>query len=117
MEQMMKQMGIDVEEIDATEVVIKQAEGPDLVFDDPDVTRMDARGQQTYQVIGDPSERDSVDADADAGTEDASEEAESDIPQSDVDLVAERTGASEADAREALEATGGDLAAAIDHLE
>lgn len=114
MEQMMEQMGIDVEDIDATEVVIRQSDGTKLVFDDPDVTRMDARGQQTYQVIGEPTEQEGS---ADE-TETASEEGGSDaIPQSDVDLVSERTGVSEADARAALEAAGGDLAAAIDSLE
>ena len=113
MEQMMEQMGIDVEDIDATEVVIRQSDGTKLVFDDPDVTRMDARGQQTYQVIGEPTEQE-----ASEETETTSEAGgEGDIPQSDVDLVADRTGVSEADAREALEAAGGDLAAAIDSLE
>ncbi|MFB6093456.1 MAG: nascent polypeptide-associated complex protein [Halanaeroarchaeum sp.] len=112
MEQMMEQMGIDVEELDATRVVITQEDGTDLVFEDPDVTRMDARGQQTYQVIGDPSEREA--ASTDEGDEDSPEGA---IPQDDVDLVAERTGTDEAAAREALEATDGDLAAAIDRLE
>ncbi|UWG47359.1 Transcription factor homologous to NACalpha-BTF3 [Halanaeroarchaeum sp. HSR-CO] len=113
MEQMMEQMGIDVEEIDATEVIIRQEDGTEIVFDDPDVTRMDARGQQTYQVIGEPTERE--------GSEPETTETESaaadDIPQSDVDLVRERTGVSEDEARDALEATDGDLAAAIDHLE
>ena len=41
MEQMMEQMGIDVDELDAEEVVIKTADGTELVFSDPDVTRMD----------------------------------------------------------------------------
>jgi len=56
MEQMMKQMGIDVDEIDAEEVIIRTADH-DLVFTDADVTKMDARGQETYQVIGEPEER------------------------------------------------------------
>ena len=49
--------------------------------------------------------------DADGG------DAGSDVAQQDVDIVVERTGASEDAAREALENTGGDLAAAIDMLE
>ncbi|MFB6132952.1 MAG: nascent polypeptide-associated complex protein [Halanaeroarchaeum sp.] len=119
MEQMMKQMGIDVDELDATEVIIRRADGPELVFEDPEVTRMDARGQQTYQVVGEPTEREAT---GESGAEDASKttdgsEGEGAIPQSDVDLVSERTGASETDARAALEAADGDLAAAIDRLE
>ncbi|MFB6081843.1 MAG: nascent polypeptide-associated complex protein [Halanaeroarchaeum sp.] len=114
LEQMMSQMGIDVEELDATEVVIRLEDGTDLVFENPDVTRMDAQGQQTYQVVGEPTEREGNASGSDA---DESAEETSAIPQSDVDLVRERTGASEDAAREALEAVDGDLAAAVDRLE
>lgn len=54
MKQMMKQMGIDVEELDAERVVIETADGDDLVFDDAQVTKMDAQGQETYQIVGSP---------------------------------------------------------------
>jgi len=54
MKQMMKQMGIDVEELDAERVVIETADGDDLVFDDAQVTKMDAQGQETYQIVGRP---------------------------------------------------------------
>ena len=119
LQQMMQQMGIDLDELDADSVVIRMADGEELVFDDPDVTRMDARGQQTYQVIGEPETRDAT---ADAGepaVEDAAEAdaGGSDIPDSDIELVAQRTGASEDAAREALEETDGDLAAAVSRLE
>ncbi|ERG99254.1 MAG: nascent polypeptide-associated complex protein [Haloquadratum sp. J07HQX50] len=50
MKQMMKQMGIDVTELDAEEVIIKTAE-TELRFSDPQVTRMDAQGQETYQIM------------------------------------------------------------------
>lgn len=136
MKQMMEQMGIDVTEIDATEVVVRTEE-EDLVFDAPQVTRMDAQGQQTYQIVGEPSRRDAsgktapddesttelteegadgVQGGADAEDGDADEGAGG-IPDSDVEIVAARAGASEADAREALEAEDGDLAAAIARLE
>jgi nascent polypeptide-associated complex subunit alpha len=110
MEQMMKQMGIDVQEIDATEVVIRTPE-EELVFTDADVTRMDAQGQATYQIVGEPESRE-----ADAGDDEAQIE-DADIPADDVEIVAMRTGASEEDARSALEAVDGDLAAAVDRLE
>jgi len=55
MKQMMKQMGIDVEELDAERVVVETADG-DLVFDGPQVTKMDAQGQETYQIVGEPEE-------------------------------------------------------------
>src|SRR6056297_2554696 len=53
MKQMMKQMGIDVDELDAEEVVIRTAD-EELVFSDVQVTRMDAQGQETYQIVGQP---------------------------------------------------------------
>ena len=113
MEQMMKQMGIDVEEIDAAEVVITTGDGEELVFTDADVTRMDAQGQATYQIVGEPESREA--GAGDAGDEAAIEDA--DIPADDVEIVTMRTGASEDDARSALEATDGDLAAAVERLE
>ncbi len=112
MEQMMKQMGIDVEDIDAEEVIIRTAEH-DLVFNDAEVTKMDARGQETYQVIGSPEK---VEAGS-AGGAAADADAGSSIPDDDVELVAMRADVSEDEAREALEATNGDLAAAVESLE
>ena len=106
MEQMMKQMGIDVEEIDAEEVIIRTPEC-DLVFDGPEVTKMDARGQETYQIVGSPSEQATAETTEAAGA----------IPADDVALVADRTGVDEETARETLEAHDGDLAAAVDELE
>ncbi|RKD95700.1 nascent polypeptide-associated complex protein [Halopiger aswanensis] len=116
MEQMMEQMGIDVDDIDAEEVIIRTDEH-DLVFSDPEVTKMDARGQETYQIIGSPEEVESGaagSADADAG---ADEDAGASIPDEDVELVATRAGVSEDDARAALEENDGDLAAAVEDLE
>ncbi|GAB7018148.1 nascent polypeptide-associated complex protein [Halostagnicola sp. A-GB9-2] len=116
MEQMMEQMGIDVDDIDAEEVIIRTAEH-DLVFTDAEVTKMDARGQETYQVIGTPEERETGSAtaldsaDADSGSD------SSGVDEDDVDLVVTRTGASEDEARKALEENDGDLAATVAELE
>ena len=118
MKQMMEQMGIDIEDVDAEEVVIRTAE-EELVFADADVQRMDAQGQQTYQIVGSPETRERG-ADTGTGGDTAETEASEDeegIPQQDVELVAGRTGAGEKRAREALEATDGDLAAAVERLE
>ncbi|WP_267642609.1 nascent polypeptide-associated complex protein [Haloarchaeobius amylolyticus] len=120
MKQMMKQMGIDVEEVDAEEVIIRTEEY-DLVFEDAQVTKMDARGQETYQVVGTPEERERgaagavESADADEG--DAAEAADSAIPEADIEIVVTRTGASKEEARKALEDNDGDLAAAVSQLE
>jgi len=121
MKQMMEQMGIDVTELDVEEVVIRTGD-EDLVFSDAQVTRMDAQGQQTYQVVGEPESRDPSataleggDADADADAADA--DADDGIPDDDVALVAENADVDAETAREALVETGGDLAAAIAKLE
>jgi len=119
MQQMMKQMGIEVDELDAEEVIIRTADGEELVFDSPDVTRMDARGQHTYQVVGDATTREASGSssaiESGSGSESAND-ADA-IPESDVEIVAQNAGASKDEAREALEAENGDLAAAIERLE
>ncbi|MFT4947506.1 MAG: nascent polypeptide-associated complex subunit alpha, partial [Natronomonas sp.] len=113
MQQMMKQMGIDIDELDAEEVIIKTAD-KELVFDNPDVQRMDAQGQETYNVVGSPTTRDGGESTAATGSDSGSDEDE--IPQSDVETVADRAGVSEEAAREALEATGGMPLDAIERL-
>ncbi|WP_134670768.1 nascent polypeptide-associated complex protein [Halorussus marinus] len=117
MQQMMKQMGIDVDELDAEEVIIRKSDGEELVFENPDITVMDARGQETYQVVGEPESREASAGAVESGDAEETDAASGDIPDSDVELVAQRTGASQDDAREALEATDGDLAAAVERLE
>ena len=117
MKQMMKQMGIDVDELEAEEVVIRTADGEELVFDAPDVTRMDARGQQTYQVVGEAETREASAGGAEGESDDADEGAAGEIPDADVEIVAQRAGVPEDDAREALDETDGDLAAAVERLE
>jgi len=116
MKQMMEQMGIDFEEIDAQEVVIR-TEDEEFVFTDAQVNRMDAQGQQTYQVVGEPEIRERGAGESAAVEGEGESEAESEIPDSDVQIVAQRAGVSESEARDALEAANGDLAAAISSLE
>jgi nascent polypeptide-associated complex subunit alpha len=119
MKQMMNQMGIDLTEIDAEEVIIR-TEDVEYVFHDADVQRMDAQGQQTYQVVGEPDERPRGKA-IEGGEADRADETESggnapDVADQDVEIVAQRAGVPESTAREALEETG-DLAAAVQRLE
>ena len=120
MQQMMKQMGIDMQELDAEEVVIRTPD-EELVFSDADVQRMDAQGQQTYTVVGEPESRARAESEVtsagDRETDDAADAAEDAIPQGDVELVAQRAGVGEDDARTALEDNDGNLAAAVADLE
>ncbi|WGI17931.1 nascent polypeptide-associated complex protein [Methanonatronarchaeum sp. AMET-Sl] len=101
MDQLMKQMGIDIEELeDVEEVIIKTAE-KDLVFNKAEVTVMDAKGQKTYQVIGNPEE--------------IKKEVEPD--EEDIEFVMEQTDCSEDEAIQALKDNEGDIAEAIISLE
>ncbi|GAA0292732.1 nascent polypeptide-associated complex protein [Halarchaeum salinum] len=120
MQQMMEQMGIDVTEIDAEEVVITTTDGRELVFSDADVTQMDARGQETYQILGQPEEREAtaaVESGEAAEADEGGDAGEPEIPDADVEIVVQRTGASEEEARAALKGADGDLATAIATLE
>lgn len=97
MASMMKQMGIDVNEIEDVEEVIIRTPQKDIIFKDAQVTIMDARGMKTYQVMGTPQEV----------------ARETKIPDSDVRLVMEQAKSNEADALNALKETKGDIAEAI----
>ena len=120
MKQMMEQMGIDMEDIDAQEVIIRTPE-EELVFDDAEVQLMEAQGQKTYQVVGEPESRELGSGEGSAAAEEAddTDESASDsgVDEDDVELVAMRAGVDEDTAREALEANDGDLADAVDELE
>jgi nascent polypeptide-associated complex subunit alpha len=97
MNQMMKRLGINVREIENVQKVIIQTTTKEYIFDDAEVTIMDAQGQKTYQITG------KVRIIA----------KKEEIPQGDIDLVAEQTGKSKAEAKKALEQTKGDIAEAI----
>ncbi|QKY19209.1 nascent polypeptide-associated complex protein [Halolamina sp. CBA1230] len=117
MQQMMKQMGIDVEELDAEEVIIRTGD-EELYFDGAQVTKMDAQGQETYQIVGEPNVRETGSDEAEAIEAGEEEEADEDgIPDADVEIVAQRAGVTESTAREVLEENDGDLAAAVSQLE
>ena len=105
MQQMMKRLGINVKEINNVEKIIIRTDTKEYIFDDAEVTIMDAQGQKTYQITGRPRivERKG----------EVKEEKEEGIPQEDIDLVAEQTGKSKAEAKKALEQTKGDIAEAI----
>lgn len=96
MQAMMKQMGIDQQEIDATRVTIEKSDGSKIVVDNPSVQKISMKGQASFQVAGE-----------------IREEAGEAFSEDDVKLVAEKTSSSEDKARAALEETGGDIAEAI----
>jgi nascent polypeptide-associated complex subunit alpha len=97
MNQMMRRLGINVKEIENVEKVIIQTDKKEYIFNDAEVTIMDAQGSKTYQITGNPS------------IVDRSEETK----EEDIRLIMEQTGKSEEEAKKALEQTKGDIAEAI----
>ena len=116
MNQMMRRMGINVEEIpEVQELIIKTAQR-DYVFREPSVTIMNAQGSKTYQFAGTPEIIEKAGA---APAQQASEpvaEAKPQISEEDVALVAQQTSKTPEQARKALEETNGDIAEAIIRL-
>ena len=97
MNQMMRRLGISVKNIDNVEKIIIQTDTKEYIFTDAEVTLMDAQGQKTYQIVGNPTVRDR--------SEDTNKE--------DIKLIMEQTGNSEEEAKKALQETNGDIAEAI----
>ncbi len=99
MQKMMKQMGMQTTEIDATEVVIKTPD-KDIVITNPQVSKIKVMGQETFQIAG-----------GEISEEEAVEETL--ISEEDIKLVIEQTGATEEEVQQALEEANGDIAQAI----
>lgn len=102
MAQMMKRMGIQQTEIDATEVIIKTPD-KELVIQNPQVSKVNMMGQETLQIIGDIHEREL--------------ETTPEISEDDIKTVMEQANVSEEEAKAAIEDNDGDLAAAIMSLQ
>mgnify|MGYP002682894441 FL=1 len=107
MKGMLKNMGINIEELENVIEVVVRLPDREIVISNASVAIMDAHGQRSYQISGDESERD-LSAGAPQEAEPALE-----IPDSDVTLVSAQTGAGPDQARAALLEAGGDLAAGI----
>jgi nascent polypeptide-associated complex subunit alpha len=97
MEKMAKQLGMKMETIEAEQVIIKLQAGGEIVIDNPQVTKVNVMGQDTFQITGDISEK-----------EDESED--------DVEIVAEKAGVSHDEAKRVLDQTN-DIAEAILRLK
>jgi nascent polypeptide-associated complex subunit alpha len=89
LEKMAKKMGIQSAQVDA-EVVIIRTSDTDIIINNPSVSKVNMMGQETFQVSGDIEERDRSGASDD-----------------DVEMVAEKAGVSEEEARAALQKFGG----------
>jgi nascent polypeptide-associated complex subunit alpha len=102
MAQAMKKMGISQQEIDATEVVIKTRD-KEFVISNPQVSKVNMMGQETFQVVGNIEER--------------ALDQKPEISEEDIKTVMEQASVDEEKAKEAIEKNNGDLAAAIIELK
>jgi len=97
MNQMMKKLGINVKEIENVQKVVIQTDTKDYIFDNAEVTMMDAQGQRTFQISGRPR---------------IVERQEKPLKE-DIELIVQQTGKSAEEAKKALEQSNGDIAEAI----
>lgn len=97
MQRMMKQMGINTQEVSAQRVII-ETEDEKIVVEPAQVTRISMQGQDSFQISGQVR-------------------TEQSLNQADVELVMEKTGAERGKAEEALKDSGGDIAEAIIALQ
>ncbi len=97
MNQMMRKLGINVKDVKNVEKVIIQTDTKEYVFSDAEVTIMNAQGQKTFQIVGNP----------------VINNRKEEIPNDDINLIVDQTGKTFEEAKEALEKTQGDIAEAI----
>ena len=94
MEAMMKQIGMEQENINASRVVIEKKDGSKININNPNVTKIKIQGQESYQIVGEVDE-------------------ELSISEEDIKTVMEKTNKSHEESKKALEGVKGDLAEAI----
>lgn len=98
MKKMMRQMGMEMKELSAKEVVIR-LEDSEIVIASPSVSIIEMQGQKTYQISG--------------GSESVQTSEGGGASDEDIELVASQAGVSKDAAAEALSKSEGDIAAAI----
>ena len=102
MQKAMKRLGIKQEEMDAELVIIKMPD-KDLVIKNPQVSRINMMGQETFQIVGDATE--------------VEKESKTDINEEDMSTVMEQTNCTREEALQALGESNGNLAEAIIKLQ
>ena len=97
MQQMMKQLGMKMDNIPASQVIIKTSSG-DIVVDEPQVIKTIMQGQVVFQVSGNVKEKS--------------------ISDEDVKLIIEQTGINDKEKiKEILQKNNGDVAKTIMQLK
>jgi len=91
-------MGVQQTEIDAKEVIIR-CEDKDIIIQNPNVSKVNMMGQETYQIMGKAIEQE--------------RSSEPSISEDDIKTVMDQAGVDEDTAKKAIQDNKGDLAAAI----
>ena len=118
MRRRMQQQGIEMDQINATRVII---EGPEknLIIEQPEVVLMKQMGQEIYQVIGEaneyePNEISIERTESEEGREESEDlEVKPTITENDIMLVATQANVESEEAKAVLNDCDGDIAKAI----
>ncbi len=102
MQKVMKRMGIQQEEIDASEVIIR-LQDRDIVIANPQVAKVNMMGQETYQIAGKARE--------------VARDSKPEISEDDINTIMGQAGCTREEAEIALEETKGNIAEAIIKLQ
>jgi nascent polypeptide-associated complex subunit alpha len=97
MQAVMKQMGINQQEVDASRVIIEKTDGNKVIINNPSVVKIKMQGQESFQITGDVSE---------------SEGEKNSFSEEDIEILMQKTSCSREEAENALQETQ-DLADAI----
>ena len=116
MRRKMQQQGVEMDQIEATRVIIEGTEKT-LVLEQPEVILMKQAGQEIYQIIGQAEERSSDDitivSDDEVEDGEVLEATESTITENDIMLVATQVNVDKKEAESVLNECNGDIAKAI----
>ena len=96
-QQMMKKLNLNVEQVDAEEVIIK-TKTKTIIISNPEVMIADMMGKEVYQISGEVSEAEIID-------------------EKDIQMVMEKTGKNRNEVVNKLEELNNDLARAIIELK
>ena len=102
MQKAMKRLGIRQQEIDAELGIIKTHD-KDFVIRNPQVSKVNMMGQETFQVVG--------------SIEEVEQESKAEINEEDIATVMGQTNCTKEEAMEAIEESNGNLAEAILKLQ
>jgi len=103
MQAVMKQMGIQQQEIDANKVIIETDE-KNIIINNPSVTKINMQGQENFQISGDIEEIEASEVE---------EVEEQNNQEEDIKTIMEKCNCLEQEAKLAYEKAENDLAEAI----